>query len=151
MTTFTQLNARPKNYLMGWLFGLGLKECLLECATLCIKSEGMLPCKYIYSILGIQKFLLEKMPISNVYKIFWTVAHMILCYFWTLIQFWKTLIPSLKLWFKICQFYHQCFWQTRIWLKNAKNVILAGIDLVTTELPFLMGVMGDYLKNHEHL
>ena len=27
---------------MGWLLVLGLKECLVECATLCIKSEVML-------------------------------------------------------------------------------------------------------------
>ena len=108
-------------------------------------------CKYIYSILGIQRFLLEKMPILNAYKIIWPVAHMILCYFWTLIQFWKTLIPSPKLWFKIYQLYRQCFWQTWIWPKNAKNVILVGIDLATTKLPFLMRIMGDYSKNLEHL
>ena len=27
---------------MGWLLILGLKECLVECATLCVKSEVML-------------------------------------------------------------------------------------------------------------
>ena len=27
---------------MGWLLVLGLKECLVECATLCVKSEVML-------------------------------------------------------------------------------------------------------------
>ena len=37
--TFTQLNARLKNFLNGWLLVLGLKECLLECATMCVKSE----------------------------------------------------------------------------------------------------------------
>ena len=36
LTTFTQVNARLKNFLMGWLLDLGLKECLVECATLCI-------------------------------------------------------------------------------------------------------------------
>ena len=52
LTTFTQLNARLKNFLMGWLLVLGLKECLVECATLCVKSEVMLVykvkmyCKY---------------------------------------------------------------------------------------------------------
>ena len=46
MTTFTQLNVRLKNFLKGWLLVLGLKECLVECATLCVKSEVML--KYIY-------------------------------------------------------------------------------------------------------
>ena len=43
MTTFTQLNARLKNFLMGWLLVLGLKACLVECATLCVKSEVILP------------------------------------------------------------------------------------------------------------
>ena len=40
--TFTQLNARLKNILMGWLLLLGLKECMVECVTLCVKSEVML-------------------------------------------------------------------------------------------------------------
>ena len=40
--TFTQLNARLKNFLRGWLFVLCLKECLVECATLCAKSEVIL-------------------------------------------------------------------------------------------------------------
>ena len=39
LTTFTQLTARLKNVLMGWLFVLSLKESLIECATVCIKSE----------------------------------------------------------------------------------------------------------------
>ena len=42
MTTFTQLNARLKNFLRDWLLVLGLKECLVECATLCVKSEVIL-------------------------------------------------------------------------------------------------------------
>ena len=39
--TFTQLTARFKNFLRGWLLILGLKECLEKCATLCLKSECM--------------------------------------------------------------------------------------------------------------
>ena len=42
LTTFTQLNTRLKNFVMGWLLVLGLKECLAECATLFVKSEVML-------------------------------------------------------------------------------------------------------------
>ena len=42
MTTFTQLNARLKNFLRGCLLVLDLKECLVECATLCVKSEVIL-------------------------------------------------------------------------------------------------------------
>ena len=44
MSTFTQLNARLENFLNGWLLVLGLKECLVEYATLCIKSEVILTC-----------------------------------------------------------------------------------------------------------
>ena len=44
LTTFTQLTARLKNFLKGWLLVLGLKEGLVECATLCIKSEVILVC-----------------------------------------------------------------------------------------------------------
>ena len=32
LTIFTQLIARLKNFLMGWLLVLGLKKCLVECA-----------------------------------------------------------------------------------------------------------------------
>ena len=47
--TFTQLNSTTllKNFLRGWLLVLGLKECLVECATLCLKSEVILPLMYI--------------------------------------------------------------------------------------------------------
>ena len=40
--TFTQLNARLKNFLMGWLLVIGLKESLLECLTVCVKSDVIL-------------------------------------------------------------------------------------------------------------
>ena len=40
--TFTPLTARLKKFLMGWLMVLGLKEGLVECETLCIKSEVIL-------------------------------------------------------------------------------------------------------------
>ena len=42
LTTFTQLTARLENFLRGWLLVLGLKEGLVECATVCIKSEVIL-------------------------------------------------------------------------------------------------------------
>ena len=35
---------------MGWLLVLGLKECLVECATLCIESEVMLIDMYFLGI-----------------------------------------------------------------------------------------------------
>ena len=38
LTTFVQLSARLKNFLVGWLLVLGLEEGLVECATLCAKS-----------------------------------------------------------------------------------------------------------------
>ena len=40
--TFTQLTARLKNFLRGWLLALGIKEDLVECATVCVKSEVIL-------------------------------------------------------------------------------------------------------------
>ena len=42
LTTFTQLTARLKNFLMGWLLILGLKEGQVQCATVCVKSEVIL-------------------------------------------------------------------------------------------------------------
>ena len=38
LTIFTQLTPRFKNFLIDWLLVLGLKEGLVECATLCVKS-----------------------------------------------------------------------------------------------------------------
>jgi hypothetical protein len=45
--TFTQLSARLKNFLRGLLLVLALKECLVECATLCVKSEVILAYTYL--------------------------------------------------------------------------------------------------------
>ena len=42
MTTFAQLSARLKNFLGGWLLVLGIKEGLVECATVCVKSVVIL-------------------------------------------------------------------------------------------------------------
>jgi hypothetical protein len=42
LTTFAQLSARLKNFLRGWLLVLGLKEGLVECATVCVKSVVIL-------------------------------------------------------------------------------------------------------------
>ena len=42
MTTFTQLNGSLKSFLKGWLLVLGLKEGLLERATVYVKSEVIL-------------------------------------------------------------------------------------------------------------
>jgi len=36
--TFTQLTARINNFLVGWLLFWGLKEGLVECAIVCVKS-----------------------------------------------------------------------------------------------------------------
>ena len=37
-----ELTSRLKNFLRGWLLILGLKECLVECATVCVKREVIL-------------------------------------------------------------------------------------------------------------
>ena len=42
--TTSPLKSRLKNFLMGWLLVLGLKEDLVECATLWVKSEVILAC-----------------------------------------------------------------------------------------------------------
>ena len=38
-----------QDFLMGWLLVLRLKECLLECATVCIKSEVILSLGWVSS------------------------------------------------------------------------------------------------------
>ena len=38
LITFTQVTPRLKNFWVGWLLFLGLKEGLVECATVCVKS-----------------------------------------------------------------------------------------------------------------
>ena len=45
LTTFTQLTARLKNFLRGWLLVLSLKEGLVKCAIVCVKSWVIL--KYL--------------------------------------------------------------------------------------------------------
>ena len=42
LTSFTQLTARLKNFLRFWLLVLDLKEGLVECAIVCVKSEVIL-------------------------------------------------------------------------------------------------------------
>ena len=42
LTTFAQLSTRLKNFLGGWLLVLGIKEGLVECATVCVKSVVIL-------------------------------------------------------------------------------------------------------------
>ena len=44
LTTFAQLSARFKNFLGGWLLVLGIKEGLVECAAMCVKSHSDLEC-----------------------------------------------------------------------------------------------------------
>ena len=70
LTTFTQLTARLKNFLMDWLLVLGLEKGLVECATLCVKSWVILVSKYVDSYeevmnaqkLGINVNELKKVP-----------------------------------------------------------------------------------------
>ena len=49
LTTFAQLSARLKNFLMGWLLVLGLKEGLVECAIVCVKSVVILNTPYLFN------------------------------------------------------------------------------------------------------
>ena len=52
LTTFAQLSARVKNFLGGWILVLGIKEGLLECATVCIKSVVILMFSQDYLIVS---------------------------------------------------------------------------------------------------
>ena len=56
LTTFTQLTARRINFYRGWLFIFGLKEGLVECATLCVKSEVILTKLPTYTIMSQKEF-----------------------------------------------------------------------------------------------
>ena len=47
LTTFTQVTARLKSFLLGRLLVLGLREGLIECATVYIKSEVILKNVYL--------------------------------------------------------------------------------------------------------
>ena len=51
LTTFAQLSARLKNFLGGWLLILGIKEGLVECATVCVKSVVILVFTRLFRIL----------------------------------------------------------------------------------------------------
>ena len=53
------MTARLKNFLVGWLLVLGLKEGLVECATVCVKSEVIL----------LHRRTLEKIPHISLFKI----------------------------------------------------------------------------------
>ena len=46
-STFSQLSARLKNFLGGWLLVMGIKEDLVECATVCVKSVVILEMTYM--------------------------------------------------------------------------------------------------------
>ena len=52
LTTFAQLSARLKNFLVGWLLVFGIKEGLVECATVCVKSVVILIFLHLLSLLN---------------------------------------------------------------------------------------------------
>ena len=47
LTTSAQLSKRLKNFLGSWLLVLGIKEGLVECATVCVKSVVILKKTYL--------------------------------------------------------------------------------------------------------
>ena len=83
MTTFTQLNAKLKNFLRGWLLVWGLKECLAQCATLYVKSEVIL----IHMYLCCWNCLDWNMRIAHIFYAF---------YLRSLIFFWRCLDRTKK-------------------------------------------------------
>ena len=106
LTTFTQLTARLKNFLLDWLLVLGLQESLVECALVCIKSEvillviGTTTLTLFLLIKGVitKKFLVRQSQwvgiimgtqilwIQNVcfIQILWIVYQQLFGYFWIL-------------------------------------------------------------------
>ena len=64
LTTFAQLSARLKNFLRGWLLVLGIKEGLVEFATVCVKSVFILK----YSPLETQQLMLPYLANVTVVK-----------------------------------------------------------------------------------
>ena len=71
MTTFTQPTARLKNFSMGWLLILGLKEGLVECATVCLKNEVILLHLICTSFLWLENtsfLVLHSQTAQSVYK-----------------------------------------------------------------------------------
>ena len=64
--TYTQLTATLKHFLRGWLLVLGLKERLVECATVCVKSEVILT--YIKTYL--QSWDGRLLPFVSMYVVF---------------------------------------------------------------------------------
>ena len=65
-----QLTARLKNFLWDWLLALGIKEDLVECATVCIKSEVILFNTYthlhtLYLFMGI-RYLITSQLLTNI-------------------------------------------------------------------------------------
>ena len=47
---------QSKTFINGWLFVLGLKECLVECATVCVKSVVILCCTQHCTLGATSKF-----------------------------------------------------------------------------------------------
>ena len=72
-TTFTQVTWRFKSFLMGWLFVLGLKEGLVECVTVCVKSWIILLHMLLRGLIFIAKIIhynflsLVSSSISNIW------------------------------------------------------------------------------------
>ena len=120
MTTFTQLNTRLKNFLRGWLLVLGLKECLVERETLCVKSEVILLSfsNYTEKTFEIRLFssLLyrgrKKAP-SYIFPEFSSYCEnfLIFCYFWIqgLPVFNCKFVICIMLWFLEFELFVYCF------------------------------------------
>ena len=75
LTTFAQLSARLENILGGWVLVLGIKEGLVECATVCVKSVVILN-SFINIRLEVffSTFLLN-ICISNYVTVFFTIRN----------------------------------------------------------------------------
>mgnify|MGYP006888591525 CR=1 FL=1 len=52
---FVQPSSRLMYFLMGWLLVLGLKDCLVKCATVCVRSMVILA--YLATMIHVINFI----------------------------------------------------------------------------------------------
>ena len=110
LTSFTQLTARLKNFLRGWLLVLSLKEGLVECAIVCVKSEVILLDNYK---LGDRKLKFDWLDFIKKEPKFWGLR--ILNSFQNMIRPWNLNIWALGWWNQANQIL-TCDSQVLIWL-----------------------------------
>ena len=93
LTTFAQLSERLKNFLRGWLLVLVIKEGLVKCATVCVKSV----------------VILTRLHAVNAYIAQWPFSFYIVQKLWCI---FCSLLPCyviLPIWYKLLWLHHLQF------------------------------------------